>query len=123
MILAKKGGDQNLNEASKLIENALAILPDNPALYDTSASIDEGKHQYASAVTHMTEAVNREPGKPSYIVHLARCLFESQNTQEAADELDKFDSINQEQPNSISPDLLQQAAVLRSKLPSSPHAS
>ncbi len=123
MVLAKRGGD--LEEARSFVNEALELMPNTAAFYDTSAFIESKQLRYDEAVAQMREGVHRDPDNARYILNLAQYLAADGEPEEASDMLSRFNLIAKDQVL-VSADLRQQAELVRlaiAKLTKTPHAS
>ena len=73
-VLAAQG--QNLDEAKKLIEDALKQNPAAPEFRDTLASVYAKKRMYDSSVQILNGLVKQHPNEISFRIHLASTLLE-----------------------------------------------
>jgi tetratricopeptide (TPR) repeat protein len=72
-----------LNEARKYVERALAVAPRSPALLDTLGTILVRSQQYERAVAVLEEAVAGATSDPRYYFHLAAAYEKSGRESEA----------------------------------------
>jgi tetratricopeptide (TPR) repeat protein len=87
-VLAAQGRD--LEEAKKLIEDALKQNPDAPDFRDTLASVYAQKHMYDSSLQVLYGLVKKYPQEMSFRVHLASTLLDKGDRAGAQSELAKL---------------------------------
>jgi Flp pilus assembly protein TadD len=115
MLLAAKGGRQDLDQAIHLASDAVKALPAQPALRDTLASVLARDKQLAPAVESMKEAVRLEPGNVKWRTRLAGYLADSGELEEARRQVDVVDSLGAS-PWGGTPDVKDELSRLREKL-------
>jgi tetratricopeptide (TPR) repeat protein len=84
-VLADQGRD--LDEAKKLIEDALKQHPDAPDFQDTLASVYARKHMYDSSIHVLYGLVRKYPQEISFRAHLASTLLDKGDRAAAESEL------------------------------------
>lgn len=83
MILARQGGDQRLQEASRLAQQAIKATPDAAAYYDTLAEIQVQLKQLGDATESLRAASRLEPRNLKWQARLARVLQQNGQLREA----------------------------------------
>ena len=84
-VLTAQGRD--LDEAKRLIEDALKQHPDAPEFRDTLAGVYARKHMYDSSIQILYGLVRTYPQETSYRVHLASTLLDKGDRAAAGSEL------------------------------------
>ena len=110
MLLLRRHG--SLDEARKLIEQAIADYPKVPHFYDTRAEIQAAQKQYSEAAASMTSAVKLDPDNLQWQVNLASILLDSGDRQGAKEWLNRID-VKGVRPNSLAPNVNEQLERLR----------
>ena len=83
MILARQGGEQRLQEASTLAQQAIKATPDAAAYYDTLADIQVQLKQLSDAAESLRAASRLEPRNLQWQARLARVLQQNGQLKEA----------------------------------------
>jgi tetratricopeptide (TPR) repeat protein len=88
-LLARQGGDKNLNEAMPLIQQAKRLAPEDPRILDTMGWILIQRKAYESALVELEEALKISPDNPTILYHLAQAYYGLENMSMAQKTLKK----------------------------------
>jgi tetratricopeptide (TPR) repeat protein len=88
-LLAKVGGDSNLNEALPLIQRAKRLVPGDARILDTMGWVLSKRGAHLSALQELEEAAQLAPKNPTIQYHLALALVALERPAQAIDKLKK----------------------------------
>lgn len=87
--------DERLDEARALIERALELRPDDPAIIDSMGWVEYRQGNHAEAVRHLQEALEKLPD-PEIAAHLGEVLWMQGNREQAVKVWERGLEINPE---------------------------
>lgn len=88
--LAWVSGKLNRPDAVTFAEKAIALMPNQPAYYDTLAMLLSDKNDYAKALEWQNKAIALDPGNPVYKLNLAKIHIKGGKKDLARKELDEL---------------------------------
>lgn len=89
-LLAANG--EQLADAKKFADAAVAIAPEEPEFLDTLASVHVKSHDYAAAQQLLRRAAQLDPENPRWRIVLAQLLLDDGKRDEAAKTVDAIDA-------------------------------
>jgi tetratricopeptide (TPR) repeat protein len=107
--------DRQLSEAHELAATALKAHPDNWALYDTLAEVQEKQRAFSDAIVNMQTAVQIKPNNASYRIRLAEDFVENGQSDQARAALKEMDDLHLDTTHLTDPEK-QQLEGLRKSL-------
>lgn len=81
---------QDADEALRLVNRAIEIVPNAGSVWDTKGIIEMEQGQYSAAIDSLRKALELSPEEPSIHLHLAKALLADGRDDQARSQLDRL---------------------------------